>query len=785
MKKIINNAPPVVVSTIRTPLECALSIDSGGGALSQVYDVLNNTYEPVDRHDTPLVLSPIISLVNPDTQSNVPVSSLSSVSIKWFIGTSTTPVTSRTPTDEYYLQTDDGTATGTPNGNLVVRHNVSHADGQAVDILCEFSCVDSSRGEQYKANSAVMLTCVDKVQDTLSIQLSNPSKVTFNPILSNSSQRTFKAKIYNGGTQESVSNYKIFWYVDGVLANTKVCYVSGQNTDTLVLDAEYADNVVVMARFATDTTATSPDHPAKAECTLIWEWPRMKVIPYSMSGESIKLATDTKQFGTIIQAYGKDIPDSKRNRYCKVAWYTQPTNSTVKTSQGNGFTKTISGSAGSPSPLFRTDGAKVNVGTILYSVGAKSSVSGSGVETMLECTERPVVITTIRTPLTGSLSVSGGGGALTQVYDALYNSYEPVDRRDTPLVLTPVASITDPDTGQIVPLSNLSSVEFKWFVGTSTTPVTSRTPSDEYYLQTNDGTATGTLTGALVVRHNVGPNDNFAVPIMCELSCTDNSRSEVYKFNAAVFLTTEEKVQDTLDIQFGNPNTVTYDPIAENSSQKVFKAKVYNNGVLVPTTNLTFFWYIDNVLINPTEEFGYISGQGTDTLTLDAEYYDNVVIGVRIALHTNAASPNHPVKAECTLIWNWPRIQGIPYAMSGQGIKLATDDKRFGVIAQAYSKDIPAAKRARYLRFNFYTKPTDTNIKKDQGWGDEVVVKGTDLFKTDGTHVDVGVDLYTVGTLKPVVAYDSYQMVNGELVGVGEAKLVRDEATGKYVVCGD
>ena len=763
MKKIVNTAPPVVVSTQRTPLEGSLSISSNGGALTQTYDEVKNTYEPVDRQITPLVLSPIASIVDPDTGQAVSLASMTNVQINWYVGKSTTPVTSRTQSDDYHLQTNDDTATGTLTGNLVVRRNIGPSDDFAKEIMCEVTFIDSSRSENYKYNAAVLLSTEEKVQDMLFLQLDNPSKVTYNPIFDDSSRRTFKAKVYNGGTLEDSTRFKFFWYVDGVLANTKACYVSGQNTDTLVLDAEYADNVLITARIATDTTTVTPNHPANAECTLIWQWPRMKVIPYSQNGESIKLASQSKSFGVIIQAYGHDIPDAKRNRYCKVRWYTQPTNTTTHTDQGWGFSKTVAGSY-----LFRTGGIKVNVGAELYSVGAKSGPSAAGVETKVAITEQPVVITTQRSPLDGSLSISANGGALAQVYDAVLGTYEPVDRQITPLVLSPIASITDPDTGQAVPLSNLANVEIRWYVGNSNSYVTSRTQSDDYHLQTNDDTSTGTPTGGLVVRHNVGPSDDYAVPIMCELSCTDNSRAETYKFTATVLLSTEEKVQDMLFLQMGNASKVTYNPIEDDDSRRTFKAKVYNGGTLVASSNFKFFWYINNELISADTTLGYISGQGTDTLVLDAEFHDNVLIKVRIATNTTASAPNHPANAECTLIWRWPRMQALPYSMCGEAVRTAANKKRFGAFVQAYSKDISAAKRARYCRLNFYTQPTNGTTKTSQGWGDEVEIKGADLYRTGGSHVNVGVDLYTVGQLKAVVQ-------NGKIV-------VQD---GKIVVCGD
>jgi hypothetical protein len=331
-----------------------------------------------------------------------------------------------------------------------------------------------------------------------------------------------------------------------------------------------------------------------------------------------------------------------------------------------------------------------------------------------------------------------------------------------------VISITDPDTGQAVPLSDFTSVEIRWYVGNSQNYITSRTQSDDYHLQTDDDTPTGATTGSLVVRHNVGPDDSYAVPILCELSCTDNSRVETYKFTSTVLLTTEEKVQDMLFVQLGNPSKVTYNPIEEDTSTRVFTAKVYNGGTLMSNDKFKFFWYVNDELVSAST-LGYVSGQGTDTLTLDAEFFDNVIVKARISTDKTLAAPNHPANSECTLVWHWPRLQALPYSMNGHAVRTAADSKRFGAFIQAYGKDISDAKRKRYCRLSFYTQPTNGGAKKNQGWGDEVKVDGSDLYQSGSAHTNVGVDLYTLGRLKPVVQ---------------DNKIVVDEQ-GRVVVCGD
>jgi hypothetical protein len=111
-----------------------------------------------------------------------------------------------------------------------------------------------------------------------------------------------------------------------------------------------------------------------------------------------------------------------------------------------------------------------------------------------------------------------------------------------------------------------------------------------------------------------------------------------------VLLTTEEKVQDMLFVQLGNPSKVTYNPIEEDASAKVFTAKVYNGGTLMSNDKFKFFWYVNDELVSAST-LGYVSGQGTDTLTLDAEFLDNVIVKARISTDKTLAAPNHPANA--------------------------------------------------------------------------------------------------------------------------------------------
>jgi hypothetical protein len=153
---------------------------------------------------------------------------------------------------------------------------------------------------------------------------------------------------------------------------------------------------------------------------------------------------------------------------------------------------------------------------------------------------------------------------------------------------------------------------------------------------------------------------------------------------------------------------------------------------------------------------------------LDAEYLANALANVRIPTVPDgppAASitvPNHPARAEATLLWQWPKLDVLPYSMNGEAIKDASRPKTFRPIVQAYGKDVDESLWERYFRFNWYTQPTDTMTRKDQGWQTQVTIAGTDLFRSGGVHVNVGVDLYTLGVYRRVVDAQGRTVVDAQ-----------------------
>ena len=108
----------------------------------------------------------------------------------------------------------------------------------------------------------------------------------------------------------------------------------------------------------------------------------------------------------------------------------------------------------------------------------------------------------------------------------------------------------------------------------------------------------------------------------------------------------------------------------------------------------------------------------------------------------------------------------------------------FDSVIQVGNKDISDEKRMKYLRTQWFKHSTADvqDVKTMFGWGKQITLQPEVLLTTGNVNTEVGVDLYALGTYKAVIGYDSYQMVNGKLVGVGEPKVVIDDTTGDVVV---
>lgn len=375
MKKLTNPAPPLAMATLRAPLTVKLSIEIvGAGTLTQSQDSTRNLWQP-NRTTSPLVLRPKFEAMDSEKGTKVTVNA----SYTWYVGDIVDSWTAATETgrvtvlggagnDEYYLETNNNTSSGTPTGRLVVRKNVDHQSARK--ILLEASYTDSSRSGIRKEYAEVVLSSENRPDEFLTVKLSCATSVKFNPLTDASSLRTIKAVARLGKNDVSASR-KFFWKADGVLIATDGSFPGyassnqpsgkGQGTDTIVLDMDSLDGVTLSVGVGESLSSASPLADVEDRCNLVWEWPRLELMPHSKGARLIREDDSKKDFVSILKADGIDVDASRRAEYLRQQWWVRPTDTGVKSLLEWGEETSISASL-----LKKTGDVNVDVSADLY-----------------------------------------------------------------------------------------------------------------------------------------------------------------------------------------------------------------------------------------------------------------------------------------------------------------------------------------------------------------------------------------------------------------------------------
>lgn len=383
MKRIVNPAPPLAMTTKRTPLIVLLTIGIvDDGTLTQTQDAARGLWRPnrdISMGGTdPLILYPVLEVHDPDLDTKVTVNP----TINWYID-DINPVWNPTTekgmvevfaggnTQKFFLQTADGQPSGTPTGRLVVRKNVDYL--AAKRVVLEMSFTDNTRNETYTRKAEVLLSSENRPEDFYTVRLNQPNTIHFNPLAGGSSLRTFQATARRG--QEDVSaSCKFFWTIDGVAIATDgsmPCYQAanqpsgkGQGKDTIVLDLDCLDGVQVGVAVGDSVDAAAPLGYASASSNVIWDWPELELTPHALGARHMKEKDTQKTFHGIVQADGVDVPAAVRSEYIMLNWWIRPADTGVKSFIGWGDEMIIPASS-----LRKTGGVNVDVSADICVLG--------------------------------------------------------------------------------------------------------------------------------------------------------------------------------------------------------------------------------------------------------------------------------------------------------------------------------------------------------------------------------------------------------------------------------
>lgn len=340
MGRKLNTSTPTVIQTMLTPLSDTFLV-TPSDSLEQWFYVNTGEYSP-DRTIATLLLTPSISAVDPDT-GTLYTPSFTQLNWYYFDASNSTDYSSDTLwpglgwVPVYAVAYEEGgvyndyycpSSATNPSRSLYVKKNVppasSDSSGSAT-VLCVAQYADprDSGVTVTVRASTMMTTSKDATTDELTINLNAPTKATYNPIVSQSSIYTITAEILKGKNVDVTSSYYIEWYgkLNGskteVLINTLLCYTQatqesgkGQGTDTIKLDAMFAEHIDIVCRVR--RTSTSAILPAVAYCAILWEFPKLDPYTVCKNGRGVNSNARDLTFETIINYKGGVVTDEQK-----------------------------------------------------------------------------------------------------------------------------------------------------------------------------------------------------------------------------------------------------------------------------------------------------------------------------------------------------------------------------------------------------------------------------------------------------------------------------------------
>lgn len=391
------------------------------------------------------------------------------------------------------------------------------------------------------------------------------------------------------------------------------------------------------------------------------------------------------------------------------------------------------------------------------------------------------------------------GRPLSQFYYRGTTDVWKPNRKSAPLTLGVKMTVVDPDTKrQYTP----SITNVKWYVigtynkstgeyvypdnDTSQTPETTVpmivATGSEWYMVNNstdniDHNYVALSNKNLKVRKNVPPETDEqvgAVTILAYITYTDPRTGGSLYAISTIMLTTDLDADGKYDVHIQTPKVVEFDPFDGQAynitrpleARKSITAKAYY-GDQVLASGVYYEWLaldgttekkVDVIdIANNTFFAFYVSGQGTDTLTYNPLFANNVTIICRIRKTTDTSLK--PCRDTVTLAWKIPDISCEAYSPQGSTVRDSSPDKVMTMLynAQGYGT-LSNAMIDSNLRIKWYKRVSTADYSL-LGWGRELTVSASSLTNSSVMSNNVMAETYLLNEYKPITSDDGSKLL--------------------------
>jgi hypothetical protein len=127
----------------------------------------------------------------------------------------------------------------------------------------------------------------------------------------------------------------------------------------------------------------------------------------------------------------------------------------------------------------------------------------------------------------------------------------------------------------------------------------------------------------------------------------------------------------------------------------------------------------------------YVSGQNTDTLTIDPMYGEKIAVVLR-AKKNQSDTSLYPAKAYRNVVWRIPNIDTHVVCANGGAVRSDTQRMDFSSISNANGEVLDDNTKLEQLAFKWVSRRNNESVENNQGWGREKSITASDLRNTIG-----------------------------------------------------